>query len=284
MKFVVSFTTSPERINKIKPMVESILTQSKSPDLFLLNIPEIFPRTKQKYTIPDFVKKCVTINVLKQDYGPATKLLPTIKYLKENNYSDDDTFIIYLDDDIEYRPDMISAYNFILQLNKKKRVICGGGFHFVYHGGKMRLAGQRQHNDKVSVAEGYASVCVPLSIFEKDFYKYMEKYTLNSVYNHCMLSDDVIFSNYYAMKNIDIEVISIPGKFSIYDLWSNNSILEYGNQDDALHCGASGTSSTNIDRYPEVLSSLAKNNELYLKVYSVNSENNSNNTIANQFY
>ena len=42
MKFVVSFTTSPERISKIKPMVDSILTQTKSPDLFLLNIPEVF--------------------------------------------------------------------------------------------------------------------------------------------------------------------------------------------------------------------------------------------------
>ena len=42
MKFVVSFTTSPSRINKIKPMLDSIITQSKRPDLFLLNIPKGF--------------------------------------------------------------------------------------------------------------------------------------------------------------------------------------------------------------------------------------------------
>ena len=113
MKFVVSFTTSPERISKIKPMIDSILTQSKSPDLFLLNIPEIFPRTNQKYIIPDFVKKNVTINVIKQDYGPATKLLPAITYLNANNYSTEDTYIIYLDDDINYQQDMISSYNFV---------------------------------------------------------------------------------------------------------------------------------------------------------------------------
>ena len=172
MKFVVSFTTSPERISKIKPMIDSILKQSTPPELFLLNIPEVFSRTNKNYIIPDFVKKSVTINVIKRDYGPATKLVPTIKYLHENNYSLQETYIIYLDDDIEYRPDMISAYNFILQLSRTPKVICGGGFHFVYHDKKLKLAGQRKHNDEVTVAEGYASVCLPLSIIEKDFFKY----------------------------------------------------------------------------------------------------------------
>ena len=51
MKFVVSFTTSPERISKIKPMIDSILKQSMAPDLFLLNIPEVFPRTNKKYIL-----------------------------------------------------------------------------------------------------------------------------------------------------------------------------------------------------------------------------------------
>ena len=284
MKFIISFTTSPERISKIKPMMDSILSQTKQPDLFILNIPEVFPRTNKKYNIPDFIRKNMTINVIKKDYGPATKIVPTIKYLKKNNYSLEDTYIIYLDDDIKYRPDMISAYNFILMLNKVKRVICAGGFHFVHHENNMRLFGQRNHNDDVSVAEGYASVCVPFSIFEDDFMDYVEKYTFDEKYKHCMLSDDVILSNYYAMKNIPIKVISIPGKFSIYDLWQNQCILDYGNQSDALHCGASGLSTTNINRYPQVLTSLKKNNELHLKVYSVNSEKNSNNTIANQFY
>ena len=263
-------------------MIDSILSQTKQPDLFILNIPEVFPRTNKKYHIPDFIRKNVTINVIKKDYGPATKIVPTIKYLKQHNYSLEDTYIIYLDDDIEYRPDMISAYNFVLMLNKETRVICAGGFHFVYHENNIRLFGQRNHNDDVSVAEGYASVCVPFSIFGSDFADYMEKYTFDEKYKHCKLSDDVILSNYYAMKKIPIKVISIPGKFSIHDLWENKSILDYGNQADALHCGASGTSTTNINRYPEVLKSLTKNNELHLKVYSINNINN--NTIRNQLY
>ena len=38
-----------------------------------------------------------------------TKIYPTIKYLKDNNYSLD-TRIIYLDDDIVYLPKMIESY------------------------------------------------------------------------------------------------------------------------------------------------------------------------------
>lgn len=272
MRFIVSFTTSPERISKIKPMIDSILNQTKKPYLFILNIPKVFSRTNKKYNIPDFIEKSVTINVIKQDYGPASKIVPTINYLKENNYILNDTYIIYLDDDIQYCPNMISSYNSILMLNKVDRVMCIGGFHFVYHGNKIKLYGQRIHNDNVSVAEGYASVCVPFYIFDDDFIGYIEKYTLDEKYKHCKLSDDVILSNYYAMKYIPIKLINIPGEVSIYDLWKNKSILDYGNQSDALHCGASGTSSLNRIRYPKVLSSLAKNNELYLKVYSIGND------------
>ena len=87
MKVIISFTTSPERLEKIEPMVNSILNQSIKPDLFLLNIPKIFKRTNERYTIPKFVKDNVTINIIHNDCGPATKIIPTINYLKNNNYN-----------------------------------------------------------------------------------------------------------------------------------------------------------------------------------------------------
>ena len=60
---------------------------------------------------------------------------------------------------------MISAYNFIL--TKGKKIICGGGFHFVHHDGKMRH--WRKHNDKVTVAEGYASFVYHYRLSKKIF-------------------------------------------------------------------------------------------------------------------
>ena len=83
MKVVVSFTTSPTRISKTKIMIDSILNQSRKPDFFLLNIPKIFPRTGRSYIIPDFIKNNdnIIINVIDRDYGPATKVIPTILFI-----------------------------------------------------------------------------------------------------------------------------------------------------------------------------------------------------------
>lgn len=272
MKFIVSFTTSPDRIHKIKPMIDSILTQTIKPALFLLNIPKVFPRTGKTYTIPSFVKEAVSINVVERDYGPGTKLIPTIEYLKNNNYDINDTYIIYLDDDIAYRPDMVAAFRFLLLLNNTERVICGGGFKFVIKDNKLKYHAVREHNVSVEIAEGYAAVCVPLSLFKQDFMSYALKYTTQEKYKHCMLSDDVIFSNYYLKSKVSINTVCIPNKFSVIELWKHNGILDYGNEADALHCGASGISTDNMTRYGEVLKTLAENNELFIKIYKLEEE------------
>ena len=56
MKYIVSFTTSPTRIHKCRPMLNSILGQTRKPDLILLNIPKVFERTGETYdtTLPEF--------------------------------------------------------------------------------------------------------------------------------------------------------------------------------------------------------------------------------------
>ena len=112
---------------------------------------------------------------------------------------------------------MISTYNFLLTINKTKRVFVAVDFIFANRNGNLFLCGQRKHNDLVSVAEGYASVCAPLSIFKQDFEDYMHKYI--SSYKECLLSDDVVLSNYFYYK-IEIRIVSIPGKcsFMIYGI------------------------------------------------------------------
>ena len=86
MKYVVSFTTSPTRIHKCQPMLKSILKQSRTPDLIVLNIPHVFNRTGKEYIVPENVSQHVCVNKIKIDYGPATKVVPTIDFLKENGY------------------------------------------------------------------------------------------------------------------------------------------------------------------------------------------------------
>jgi len=271
MKFIVSFTTSPTRINKCGPMINSILDQTRKPDLFLLNIPEKFARTGEWYIVPKYIRKSLTVNRIDTDYGPATKILPSVMYLRDGtdntkNYDPENTRIIYLDDDIAYPKRMIETYERMIPPNDNN-VWTSTGFDFV----NMGLNGKRNHLDTATIAEGYGSVCVKLNTFGEDFEDYMKRYTAidNPV---CRLSDDIILSNYYHRRNVGITIMNIPGLLSKIDMWQDNKILDYGNEADALHLGAGGTSDNNVDRYKRVVTVLNKNKERCFKMTFITNE------------
>lgn len=269
MKFVVSFTTSPTRIGKCGPMIHSILDQTRKPDLFLLNIPEEFARTGETYNVPKYIRKSLTVNRVDTDYGPATKLLPTVVYLKAaeqtHKFDPANTRIIYLDDDIAYPLKMIESYEKMIAPGDNN-VWTATGFDFV----NLNLSGKRAHNDTATIAEGYGSVCVPLKTFGDDFMEYMTRYTAidNQI---CRLSDDVILSNYYHKQKVGITVVNVPGFLSIHDMWRNKNILDYGNEGDALHLGAGGTSDNNVDRYKRVITALNKAKDRHFKLAFITS-------------
>ena len=274
IKFVVSFTTSPTRIGKCGPMIHSILDQTRKPDLFLLNIPEVFSRTGETYQVPKYIRKSLTVNRIETDYGPATKILPTVAYLKDSanatahklDLDPTKTRIIYLDDDIAYPLKMIETYEKMIAPTDDN-VWTATGFDFV----NLKLNGKRAHKDTATIAEGYGSVCVSLKTFGDDFMEYMTRYT--AVDNQiCRLSDDVILSNYYHKQRVGITILNVPGLLSIHDMWRNQNILEYGNESDALHLGAGGTSDNNVDRYKRVITTLNKAKERHFKLAFITEE------------
>jgi hypothetical protein len=102
-------------------MINSILDQTRKPDLFLLNIPETFARTGETYIVPKYIRKSLTVNRIDTDYGPATKILPTVMYCAAgagaSDYDPARTRIIYLDDDIAYPKRMIETYEKMIPAN-----------------------------------------------------------------------------------------------------------------------------------------------------------------------
>lgn len=268
MKIIVSFTTSPTRINKCGPMINSILDQSRKPDLFLLNIPEKFARTGEAYIVPKYIRKSLTVNRVLVDYGPATKIVPAVLYLREHAdlYKPEDTRIIYLDDDIAYPKKMVETYENMIAPNDHN-VWTSTGFDFV----NMELHGKRNHKDTATIAEGYGSVCVKLNTFGDDFMEYITYYTANDN-QICRLSDDIILSNYYHKRNVGINIMNLTGFLSINDIWQEQKILDYGNEADALHLGAGGTSDNNVDRYKRVIIALNKNKERRFKLMFITTE------------
>ena len=110
-KIYLSLTTIPERLvhpwfyNNLKNLMN--LMNLNGNYKVILNIPETFKGTGEKYIIPqnvlDLQKDNLIINRVQEDYGPITKLLGTLM----NNNIPDDACIMICDDDIPYYKDFV---------------------------------------------------------------------------------------------------------------------------------------------------------------------------------
>ena len=110
-KVIISFTTTPEHIKKIKPLLNSLLDQTVKVDQIVLNIPKDL-----KYDIPKEYNNILNVFECGKDYGCATKFIPTI--LREQNK---DTIIILIQDNYIYGKDYIETM--IEEYNKNKCAI-----------------------------------------------------------------------------------------------------------------------------------------------------------------
>ena len=104
-KVVISLTTIPERIDKLQRTLASLLYQSNKVDEIYINIPHVSLKGVE-YKIPKWLSdlNSISINWINKDYGPASKLLPSL--IKE----DKDTIIVVVDDDTIYGSKMVELY------------------------------------------------------------------------------------------------------------------------------------------------------------------------------
>ena len=97
-KIVVSLTTIPPRLPKLEKVLRALTTQAV--DVVYLNLPYVCTKTGTKYDpLPEFLKGMDKLRIRRcEDYGPLTKLLPTLE-----NELDPSTVIIICDDDMLYQ-------------------------------------------------------------------------------------------------------------------------------------------------------------------------------------
>eukprot|EP00966_Prymnesium_polylepis_P003767 85778-Prymnesium_polylepis.1 len=94
---VLSLTTTPQRLVTLAPTLQSILSQTVTADKVYLNIPRFSRRHNREYKVPASVSALpIEINWC-EEYGPATKLIPTLQKEKEPT-----TVILSIDDDMLY--------------------------------------------------------------------------------------------------------------------------------------------------------------------------------------
>ena len=108
-KIYLSLTTIPERL--VHPWFYNNLQHLMNLNgnyIVLLNIPETFKATGEKYIIPknilELQNKNLIINRVNEDYGPITKLFGAL----QNEDISDDSILLICDDDIHYYKDFVN--------------------------------------------------------------------------------------------------------------------------------------------------------------------------------
>lgn len=223
---IVSMTTSPRRILLMESVINSILNQTYPPDLIRINIPYKFKRNGEKYRIPSFLKNNPKIKIYQyeEDLGPIMKSLPTIM----DHKNDDNTIIIYTDDDIIMLPNIIETH--IDKINEdSSNVYCFSGIY--YPNGEWLSF---YHEGFIHIPEGYMSVAFKSNILKDKscIYEYYEKLKHDK---DCFQSDDFIIGNYLSMNNIKkYQIYNNDINRYIWWIYHRNNVLSYGVDGDGL--------------------------------------------------
>lgn len=225
---VVAFTTTPYRINQLKPILETLAAQNASIYKIYISIPYKFKRDNLEYVIPEWLQDYKNVSILRtEDYGPGTKLLGVL----EKADLPPDAIIITVDDDIFYPKNMILhlAYKAKMYPNdaignsgvkvnydKNGKLITNTGIGLIKH---------YYPNASVDVLEGWAGVAYRPKFFDETIF------AINDSIRECINSDDLYLSFYLAKHNVTRRVLR-NRYMSAYKMPWNKAV---GFNSDALH-------------------------------------------------
>jgi hypothetical protein len=205
-RFVVSFTTIPSRIKYTKLVIDSLLEQTRIPDMIYLNIPYVSLKG-EKYFIPRFLKSYSKkqLTILRcEDYGPITKLIPVLEIER-----DSETIIMIIDDDNSLHKNTISIFE--RNMKKFNSALSMSGYNFGNSPFILEYLENEGENIKVDWLQGTHGI-----VFKRKFIN-LDILTCFKTAPECLLhQDDVKIGGYLAKKKIDRIVLNYdPHKYFI---------------------------------------------------------------------
>lgn len=260
-KVVVSLTTSPTRLLLLEPVIQSILHQDYPVDHIELNLPQKY-KNKEEYILPDFINKYEKLQVyrIEKDLGPATKIVPTIL-----RHFDKDTWLVSLDDDHMYPPEIVSTLLKGVVLYGDQNVYSIGGINLFIGSGCTINSHNSYKTGYVDVLEGVFGVLYNPRICHENLLEYIEK--VNEC-KECLTSDDITLSNYLAWKNVKIMRLNFKSfnKLILYKkiLFRSLTIKASEKDGNAIHLMPGG----HKRRYWDACVWLKNHDMLYLRIKS----------------
>lgn len=99
---VVSLTSLPGRLPLAAMTLKSLLRQTRLPARIRLNLPAFSWREQKAYVLPEWLKGLKSVEIVAcEDYGPATKLIPSLDLPSDQK-------IVVVDDDRIYPANLIA--------------------------------------------------------------------------------------------------------------------------------------------------------------------------------
>lgn len=197
---VITFTTIPARLAAlhdmgIKKCIESLMNQSyPKPYEIHFNIPYTLKHTGEPYIIPEWIKQLQgdKFKIYRtEDYGPITKLYPTVERITNQN-----TIIVVTDDDLIYHSDMLleqvkNQYKFTDSSVGYDGIDC---WEPTFNDVRDHFVTAHRKNIRVKILQHYKTISYKRSYFKDDFRPFMDEY-----YNW---NDDLLMAAYLGKYNI----------------------------------------------------------------------------------
>ena len=233
----LSLTTSPKRISKITQALDSI-DKSLVSKIFL-TLPERFGRNNKPYIIPENIKNYPKLEILRigKDLGPITKLIPTVRHVRDI-LKEPNSIIVTIDDDINYgdrEGDPVHETlvgSLVEELQTHERTIVGGSVADLNYW-KIPINNWPDRNKKNRhIIEGFAAIAYRASYVDDILMlKIIQEQKEKTKSRTCFESDDFVISYVLALQGFHKKRLKETG------IKNKISPLPYGNDEDALHLG-----------------------------------------------
>lgn len=204
---VISLTTTPNRLKQIKHTLLSLMDSSVAVEEIRLNIPYHSCKGTE-YRIPSWLKRLKSVKICRtiKDWGPATKLLPTLSHARNKN-----TKIIVVDDDVIYGYYMVETLNDYFEKYDRKVAMTIYGDE-IDKNNRMKYDLYTRASNYITgetytdVLRGHSAYIVTPKMFTDDIYEY------ENIPKACFFVDDNYFSFHLKKNGVKIMMIGMSYK------------------------------------------------------------------------
>jgi hypothetical protein len=207
-RMIVSLSTLPDRIGRLRPTLEALLSQTRPPDEIVLAVPKFSIRQNRGYTLPSYLLQMPRLRLLlcDNDWGPATKFIAVVQ--DEMAAGRNDTLIMVVDDDRIYPSNSIEIYrHYNAKLTDAALCFRGGPIprSLNWRDNKMEFGVDLQRPKRTAVMTGCGSYLIQPRFFDSSLWDY------SAAPDGAFYMDDIWISGCLERNGVDKYIIPASG-------------------------------------------------------------------------